>query len=155
MSLQGLVRPGLIFTDLPGSDRPAVLRSLSERVAATSAVREADDLYRGLSEREALGSTCVRPGVAIPHCKLRGVDEPLAALALCAGDVDFDAEDGSPVRVLFLLVSPEDSAAEHLRALAAISRWIQTADNVERLLELREPSEIYELLMAPEEAAAR
>lgn len=154
MPLGGLVKPELIFTDLPGTDRPAVLRALSDGVAERSAVPDADELYHGLWEREELGSTCVRPGVAIPHCKLRNLERPVVALGLCASEIDFDAEDGEPVRLLFLLVSPHNSAAEHLQSLAAISRWIQTPGNVERLGELRDVDEIYDLLTAPEAAPA-
>ncbi len=148
MRLAALVRPELIFPELPGSDRATVLRALSERLAAASLVEEADDLYRRLSEREELGSTGVGSGVAIPHCKLNGLETGVVAIGLSHQGVDFGTADGEPVKVFFLLVSPSESAAEHLQSLAAISEWVKNNRHVEEILKLKDPQSIYELLLS-------
>ncbi len=147
MRLAALVKPELIFAELPGSDRATVLRALSERLAATTLVDDANELYRRLSEREELGSTGVGSGVAIPHCKLNGLQKGVLAVGLCPDGVDFGAADGEAVKLFFLLVSPGNSAAEHLQSLAAISRWIKDQSQVERLLQLDNSQAIYELLL--------
>ncbi len=151
MRLAALVRPELIFTDVPGSDRATVLRALSERVAAASTIKEADELYRRLSEREELGCTGIGPGVAVPHCKLNELEQGVVAIGLSLNGVDFDTTDGEPVRVFFVLVSPSDSAAKHLQSLAAISSWVKSTENLDKLLSLRDPQSIYELLASETE----
>jgi PTS system nitrogen regulatory IIA component len=147
MRLAALVKPELIFAELPGSDRATVLRALAERLAAVSLVEDADELYRRLCEREELGSTGVGSGVAIPHCKLNGLQMGVLAVGLCRAGVDFGATDGEKVKLFFLLVSPGNSAAEHLQSLAAISQWVKDHDQVERLLKLDNSQAIYELLL--------
>jgi PTS system nitrogen regulatory IIA component len=147
MRLAALVKPELIFADLPGSDRATVLRALSERLATASLVEDADELYHRLCEREELGSTGVGAGVAIPHCKLNGLQKGVLAVGLCPAGVDFGASDGEAVKLFFLLVSPGNSAAVHLQSLAAISKWVKDQSQVEKLLRLDNPQAIYELLL--------
>ena len=77
-----LTRPELIFSDLPATDRRGVLRELAERVAATGLVRDAGALFRALLEREQLGSTGIGHGVAIPHCKLKGLEQGILAVGI-------------------------------------------------------------------------
>jgi PTS system nitrogen regulatory IIA component len=99
-----------------------------------------------LCEREDLSSTGIGSGVAIPHCKMNGLSEVVVAIGLCEHPVDFDAEDGEPVDLLFLLVSPEDAPAEHLRSLSAISKWVKANQHVEKIRQLDDAESIYELL---------
>ena len=82
----------------------------------------------------------------MPHCKLDGLDEVVVAIGLCPDGIDFGAEDGEPVRVFFLVVSPESAPAEHLQSLASISKWVKANQHVDRILELDDPDSIYELL---------
>src|ERR1700753_592510 len=119
-----LVRPDLVFGDLgAAADFQAVLRSLADRVAATGWVEGgAERLYRALLEREQLGSTGLGQGVAMPHCKLKGMDEGLLAIGVANPGVDFGAPDGEPVSVFFLVLSPEESPAPHLPTRATLAR---------------------------------
>lgn len=146
MGLAALIGPELIFPELGGSDAPTVLRNLAERVTEAGRVDDADRLYHKLWEREQLGSTGVGSGVAVPHCKMKGIERPVMAVGVTARAVDFGAVDGKPVAVFFLLVSPEDAPAEHLRALAEISRWARADKHVERIRKARGADEIFELL---------
>jgi nitrogen PTS system EIIA component len=145
VALDSLIGPELIFPELQGSDRPTVLQDLAERIAGLGLVRDADALYQKLWEREQLGSTGIGSGVAIPHCKMKGLERAVLAVGLLRKGVDFGAVDDEPVRVLFLLVSPNDSPAEHLQALAAISRWVKADRHVERVLKAPDRQAIYEL----------
>jgi fructose-specific phosphotransferase system IIA component len=146
MQLGSLIRPELIFFDLPAADRSQVLRAFAERIAAEGVAGSADALYRKLWEREELSSTGIGSGIAIPHCKLERLEQGVVAIGIVPEGVDFGAVDGQPVRVFFLVASPATAAAEHLQILAAISRWVKADRNVEKLLQLREPKAVYELL---------
>lgn len=146
MRLGSLTRPELIFLGLSAGDRTAALRVLAEKVAAEGLVDDAGELQQKLVEREQLGSTGIGGGVAIPHCKLKGLKRGVVAVARLEEGVDFGAADGQPVRLFFLVVSPSESPAEHLQILAAISRWLKADGHVEKILALRDRDAIHRLL---------
>ena len=154
MRLGSLTSPELIFPDLPGSDPATVLRAIAERLAERGVIKSADKLYRQLREREKLGSTGIGDEVAIPHCKLGGIDEVVVSVGLSRKGVDFGACDGEPVKLFFTVISPAKSAAAHLHSLAAISKWVRADRHVERILGLRDPEAIYALLSEEEELPA-
>jgi mannitol/fructose-specific phosphotransferase system IIA component (Ntr-type) len=141
-----LIQPGLIFPDLPAVDRPQLLRIFAERIAARGLTRDAEELYRKLWEREELGSTAIGSGIAIPHCKLSNIPQGVVAIGIVPEGVDFGAADGRPVRLFFLVISPSQSAAEHLQVLAAISRWVKAGQHVGEILQLRDPEAIYDFV---------
>lgn len=146
MRLASLTRPELIFPDLPAQGRDAVLRTLAGRISALGLVRDPEDLFQKLREREQLGSTGIGSGIAIPHCKLPGLSQGVVAIGMVPGGVDFGAPDGQPVRLLFLVLSPSAAPAEHLQVLATISRWIKNDRSADRILELRDPAAVLQLL---------
>ena len=146
MSLAALTRPELILPDLTATDRAGVLGALAAAAAAHGLVAAPEALFAKLAEREQLGSTGIGGGVAIPHCKLAGLRGEVVAVAVVPRGVDFGAVDGKPVRVFFLVVSPAGSPAEHLRMLAAISRWVKADGNVGKLLAAPGREAIYRLL---------
>lgn len=146
MLLGELTRPDLIFTDLPATDRQGVLRALAGRVAERGLVKNGEDLFQKLWEREQLGTTGIGSGIAIPHCKLPGLAHGVVAVGLTPQGVDFGAADGKPVQVLFLVVSPSGSPAEHLQILAALSRWVRANRHAEKIAALRDAAAVYDLL---------
>jgi mannitol/fructose-specific phosphotransferase system IIA component (Ntr-type) len=149
MSLASLTRPDLILTDLQAADRSQVLHELADRLARhgnfCDTARDAEELFRDLWEREQQGSTGIGGGVAIPHCKLRGLAKPVVALGLLAAGVDFEAADGQPVFLIVLILSPSESPAAHLQALAAVSRWIKSG-RYREILGLLDPQAVYDVL---------
>jgi len=102
-----------------------------------------DDLLRVLREREALQSTGIGEGVAIPHGKIGGLDRLVASFARSTKGVDFDSIDGQPTQLFFLLVVPEQSGGQHLKALARISRFFRDASFREKLLASGDLDEIF------------
>jgi PTS system nitrogen regulatory IIA component len=146
MRLGSLVQPQLVFPGLKPSDRLEVLRAFSQNLAGQGLVASPDELFGKLLEREQLGSTGIGQGIAIPHCKIKGLQQGIVAVATAPDGVDFGAADGLPVRLFFLVVSPSESPAEHLQILAAISRWIKADRHAERLLELSGREAIFEFL---------
>lgn len=146
LRLGSLIRPDLVFPDLPDGNRSGLLRALAEQVASRGVAPDAEKLYRKLCEREQLGSTGIGGGVAIPHCKLEGLPKGVVAVGMAPEGVDFGAVDGLPVHLFFLVVSPAQSPAEHLQILAAISRWIKGGERTKAILGMREPEAVYEFL---------
>jgi len=146
MVLDSLTSSELVFPQLDCSDRSSVLRTLARQVAEKGYVGDADELFDRLLEREQLGSTGVGSGVAIPHCKMNGLDRVVLAIGSTQQGIDFAAIDGVPVRLFFLVVSPSSAPAAHLQCLAAISKWVKVEDHVACLLDLTDPEEVVDRL---------
>lgn len=127
------------------ADKPAVLTALSELFARGWGLDPAAVLEH-LEERERLGSTGFGRGVAIPHARIGGLNRPVAALLKLRQPIDFAAADGMPVDLVFGLLSPENSGATHLHALAAISRMVRDERVHEALSEARDAEVLFGLL---------
>ena len=128
MQLHSLTRSDLIFPNLPGNDARTLLRAFTERLEDGGVVKSANEVYEKLREREELGSTGIGNGVALPHCKLKGINQVVLAVATSAQGVDFGAVDGEPVRLFFMVLSPVKDPAAHLQSLAAISAGRTSSD---------------------------
>ncbi|HEV2105202.1 MAG TPA: PTS sugar transporter subunit IIA, partial [Candidatus Eisenbacteria bacterium] len=137
--VSALLAAGGIHHDVPGDTAEAALRAVVERLPLPPGVDRAF-LVAALAGREAMGSTGIGHGIAIPHVRnpiVLQVDEPRLSLCLLARPVDFGAVDGRPVHALFTVVSP--TVPMHLRTLAALS-WLLHDAELRRLLEARAPA---------------
>ena len=103
-------------------------------------------LFERLLEREELCSTGIGSGVAIPHCKIPRLEQAVLAIGISKDAVDFMALDGKPVNTFFVLASPEDKPALHLKVLSAISRWLRAEPDLDARLRNLDPAEIFEYL---------
>jgi len=148
--LQGLVDARLVFPDLKATNLEELLAEMSERVAAAGLVRDPEDLARRLLEREKLGCTGLGDGIAIPHCKLKEVEDVVLAIGVSARGVDFHASDGIPVSLILLALSPADAPALHLQALARISRVLRIPGIADSLRRAASAEEIAETLREAE-----
>ncbi|HEX8725670.1 MAG TPA: PTS sugar transporter subunit IIA [Gemmatimonadaceae bacterium] len=153
-SLSALIAAGGVHRDVPGSTRSDVLHRVVERLPLPEDV-DREFLVSVLEAREAMGSTGIGDGIAIPHVRnpiLLHVDESFVALCLLANPVEFDALDRQPVSVLFLVVSPNIPA--HLRILAQLAFALRDAE-LRRLLRSAAPTAaILERIAAVETAPA-
>ena len=141
-----------IILEMKAATKESALRELAG-VAATVCGRFTEEtLYNVLLEREAVGSTGVGNGVAIPHGKLAGLDDILVCFGRSREGIDFDAIDNRPVHLFVLLLSPAAKAAEYLRALAGISRMLKHNGNRERLFDSTSKEEILALFAGEPEA---
>jgi PTS system nitrogen regulatory IIA component len=138
---------------LPGGNKRSLLKQLAD-LAAQRLKLKAPILLAAINEREQLGSTGFGHGVAIPHAKIEGLDRIYGYFARLGDPVDYKAIDGRPVDLLFLLLSPPDAGAEHLKALAAISRVTRDAAILERLRGARSRDALAALLMGVDERDA-
>ncbi|MEO1038782.1 MAG: PTS sugar transporter subunit IIA [Pseudomonadota bacterium] len=127
MALSDLLPPGGVVADLSATSRKQALHALSE-LAGRSLYLPARRVLDAVTERERLGSTGVGDGVAIPHARMPEVDRVCGVFARMRQAVDFDAIDGRPADLVFLLLAPEDAGADHLKALARISRFFRRKD---------------------------
>ncbi len=127
------------------ADKPEILERLSQ-IFAQSWNLDAGQVLEQLEERERLGSTGFGRGVAIPHARIAGLSRPVAALIKLRQPADFAAADGLPVDIVFGLLSPENSGATHLHALAAISRLMRDERVHDALSEAPDEEAIYGLL---------
>ncbi|MBB83142.1 MAG: PTS fructose transporter subunit IIA [Deltaproteobacteria bacterium] len=137
-----LVREGSIL-DLVATGKDDLLAELAGALAAAEPALERDSLLNVLREREALQSTGIGEGVAIPHGKIAGLDRLVATFARSTAGVDFESIDGQPTQLFFLLIVPEQSGGQHLKALARISRFFRDASFREKLLDAGNLDEIF------------
>jgi len=108
------------------------------------------DIFDVLWQRERLGSTGLGQGIAIPHGKLQGLKRIVGICARVAEPIDFDAVDGQKVDIVFLLLAPEGAGADHLKALARISRLLREGSAVEKLRASKDAAALYAVLTADE-----
>ena len=125
--LQDLLDSGLIIEELAATDKAGVLGEFASLLASRGKVRDRDELVRVILEREAQGSTGIGDGIAIPHAKTPEIDEMIVAFGRSSRGIEFQSLDGGPAYLFFLLVTPEDRPAEHLKTLARISRIMRNA----------------------------
>ena len=114
-----------VSAQLEATNKEDVIRELVELLAKAEGIRNKEEVIKVLLNREALGSTGIGQGVGIPHGKTNSVKKLVAAFGICHAGVNFEALDGEPVYIFFLLVAPEDSAGPHLKGLARISRLLK------------------------------
>jgi mannitol/fructose-specific phosphotransferase system IIA component (Ntr-type) len=138
---------------LDSQNKDDLLRELVD-VAAGPGAPDREDLLRAVREREAVLSTGIGHGVAIPHGKSSAVNDLRMAAGRSAGPVDFDALDGEPVSLFFLLVGPESAAGPHIKALSRISRLVRKDEVREKLVAARNAAEFLDALREAESLAA-
>ena len=142
-----------IKPSLSGGNKRALLQQMAQFAAGRLHV-DAAEILSSISERERLGSTGFGQGVAIPHGKIDGLARIYCMFARLSEPVDYKAIDGQPVDLIFLLLSPPDAGAEHLKALAAISRVTRHAPTLEKMRGARSRDALAAVLMGADERDA-
>ncbi len=138
-----------IKTSLSGGNKRSLLQQLAQ-LAGQRIDAEPAAILASLNEREQLGSTGFGQGVAIPHGKVEGLDKIYCLFARLAEPIDYKAIDGRPVDLVFLLLSPPDAGAEHLKALAQVSRALRDKQIRAKLRGARSNDAIYAVLAGAE-----
>lgn len=152
LRLRDYMREDLVFWDLPRLDKPAFVKALVGQVMSALPSLDEGQLLDRLLEREAQQSTGIGGGLALPHATVSGLEKTVLVVGRIREGLDFDALDGEPVDLLFLLLSPPDARDVHLRLLARLAR-IVTPD--ETLAELRRTSDATHLFQVLLEQDAR
>lgn len=151
MKIVDILAPEAIVSDMRSTSKMEALQELAAALHAEHPEIDPTRLVEVLLEREELGSTAIGEGIAIPHGKLAGVPTVIAAFGRSTRGVDFDSLDGTPTRLFFLLVAPEDSAGVHLKALARVSRLLKDKSFRERLFAANSREELNAAIKAEDE----
>ena len=125
--LSSLLLEGVILGSVASESRKQILNTLANAIGDKVGI-DGRDIFDAVIERENLGSTSVGEGVAIPHARIPSLKHPIGAFVRLDEGVDFDAIDGRPCDLIFMLLAPHAAGADHLRALAQVSRTFRNAD---------------------------
>lgn len=145
MALNDILAIPAVFPALRVSSKKQALQELAAR-AAEILKRDEREIFETLNQRERLGSTGVGHGIAIPHGKLPKMEALFGIFARLEKPVDFEALDGEPVDLVFLLLAPEAAGADHLKALARVARLLRDPEVAKKLRASRDASAIHAIL---------
>lgn len=141
----------LILPHLNGADKTAVLDELAYEIVCKNAGLKKDVVASSLTEREALGTTAIENGFAIPHAKIGDIKKLVIAIGRSKEGIDFGAEDGTCTNLFFAMLAPIGSAGEHLKVLARLTKILTIKNIKEKLLSAESANDIYNLLVEADE----
>lgn len=150
MNLSNILRKESIVPDLVSTTKHGIIQELSRALAA-AANAPAQDIAAVLMEREALGSTGIGGGIAIPHGKLTAVTDVILGFGRSRAGVEYDSLDGRPVHIFFLLLTPENSSGSHLKVLAQISKLLKMEHFKQGLKTADTLDDIYDIILEQDE----
>jgi len=146
MKLSKFSSEELVTFDLKSTDKEGVIRELVELASQSPLVKDKEDLYKDVVERENLVTTGVGYGVAFPHAKTRAARGIVIAFGRTDEGVDFDAMDKKPVHLFFLIAAPEDAIGAHLNVMARLSFIMKSVENREKLMNVQSPGELLQII---------
>ena len=145
MEISDLLAPEAVVPALKAQSKKQLLQELAERAAQLTGLPERR-IFDTLIERERLGTTGMGQGIAIPHGRLAGLPKIVGLFARLESAIDYDAVDEQPVDLVFLLLAPEGAGADHLKALARVSRLLRNQQTCEKLRAATKPEVLFALL---------
>ena len=145
MNIKEFLAPTDVLADFAVPGKAPLLQGLAQR-ASSSLKLPAELISSSLLKREELGSTGTGGGIAIPHARIPGLDKPFGILVRLRQPIDFDAIDGRPVDLLFLLLLPVASNKEQLSALASVARILRTPESVRSLRHARNGADLFRVM---------
>jgi PTS system nitrogen regulatory IIA component len=151
MEIADLISPDAVVAHLKVASKKQALQELARHAASLTGLPERR-IYETLSEREKLGSTGMGQGIAIPHGRIAGIEKMTGLFARLDHAIDFGSTDDQPVDLIFLLLAPEGAGADHLKALARVSRLLRNQPVCEKLRAASQPAALYALLTEPSAA---
>jgi nitrogen PTS system EIIA component len=145
MKISDFLAPSHVQIDLRVSDKTKLMHELAQRAAGVAGL-SADTIVAALAQREALGSTGLGGGVAIPHARFAELKQPFGMVARLRKAIVFDAIDGQPVDVIFALLLPREQAGQQLNALANVARALRHPGTIRKVRSAAHAAEIYAAL---------
>ena len=146
MKIKEMLEKDCIIEALTSTTKKDTLQELSRVILRENPRYDDEAVLEVLLDREKLGSTGIGDGIAIPHGKLAMLDRLAVSFGRAPEGIDFNAMDGRPVHLFFLLLAPENSAGLHLKALAKLSRMLKDADFRAKLMNAESTEEIYRII---------
>jgi fructose-specific phosphotransferase system IIA component len=151
MKLIDVLKPENIKTSLHSLDKESVIKELIDLIYPNQFLEDKDSIFDAVIEREKIMTTGVGREVAIPHCKRKNCTDFIIALGIHPSGIDFNSIDNRPVKIIFLLIGPEDNPGMHIRLLSRISRLIAKEKLRENLLLAVNANEVYNQIKEEEE----
>jgi len=152
MKIADIYRKDFLIEKLAARNKQDVLMELSAIFLQSSVKFDHESVVNVLLEREKLGSTGIGDGIAIPHGKHRDLDDLMISFGRSPEGIDFDAMDGKPVHIFFLLMAPEKSTGQHLKVLAKISRMLKDGKFREDLMTAMTKDDLYRIIAQRDDA---
>ncbi len=146
MKIIDMLKTDYILEELKSGNKRDVLKELVGSFMKIHQKLDSEATLNVLFEREKLGSTGIGEGIAIPHGKITGLDQIILSFGRSAVGIDFDAMDGKPVHLFFLLIAPENSAGQHLKTLAKISKMLKDSVFRTKLMAAKSKDELYKII---------
>ncbi|MCX7081725.1 MAG: PTS IIA-like nitrogen regulatory protein PtsN [Pseudomonas sp.] len=145
--LENILTPGRSLVNVPGGSKKRALEQIANLISREVPDLEMQDVFESLIAREKLGSTGFGNGIAIPHCRLKGCESPISALMHLDAPIDFDAIDGAPVDLLFVLLVPQAATDAHLELLRQIASMLDRKEVREKLRSAATNEALYQVVL--------
>ena len=152
MRLEQMLRIEFLCENLVSDTKMGVLHELIDILIKSGLKFDREKAFDVLYQREKLGSTGIGDGVAIPHGKIAEIQDLVVAFGRSKNGISFDAIDGKPVNLFFLLLAPENSTGQHLKALAKISKMLKTTNFRKKLIDAKTTGDLYKAIIEQDEA---
>jgi len=151
VKIQKLLLQDMILPELESGDRSGVLKEMVNYLKRKDKISKEKELFERLLQREKLGSTAIGDGVAIPHCKMKGIKNPIVMLAVSKKGVNFQSLDGNPSHIFFLVVSSPDNPSLNLQILASIAHLVRKSSSLlKRILDAQNILSILDIIREEE-----
>lgn len=145
-SIARILTPSTVIVGLKADTKENIIEKLLDAAITTHGIKNKDEIFEALLEREKIGSTGVGEGIAIPHSPTKYVDDFIGVLGICHEGTDFQAVDGKPVYIIFLLIYPPEPKGSHLKLLAKLSMCLKDRYIQEMLLKSKTPQDAIEAI---------
>lgn len=155
MKIDDVLNERRISVSLTGPDKRGIIAELAGLLAQDGLISDPSELLDSAMEREGLMSTGIGKGVAIPHGRTKGLKKMAGSFGINATAIDFGSLDGQPVQIFFFIATPQSIIADHVKALALVSRLLNRDDVRAKLLEARAPSAVMEVFRQAEGGEGR
>ena len=147
MKISEILKRDFVISELSSNNKSDILFELCKYLEQSGIIKNKKDLFDSLIEREILASTGIGENLAIPHVKIDGIEQIIGLLGKSVNGVEFESLDNQPVHFIFLLLIPQNSTGQHLKALARISRLFKNSSLRDHILKAKNADEIYSLLI--------
>lgn len=151
MKIAEILREQCVVADIKGKTKREIIAELVEALEKARLIEDVETVVNVVMEREKLGSTGIGNGVAVPHGKLKNINNIVCALGRSQNGVDFDAVDRGLVHIFFLVLAPEDSASLHLKVLSRITKILRDQSLRKKVIKLSNTHDIYMSILEEDE----
>lgn len=151
LTIDNILAPELTLCRVPASSKKRVLEFIAEQIHQHNGTLSETQIFNNLIGRERLGSTGIGQGIAIPHCRLEGLDHVVGVLLTLEESIEFDAIDNQPVDLVFALVVPKEATSEHLELLSQLAEKFNERAFCDRLRQCEDAATLYKRMTAATE----